>query len=207
MKTSRAWPIRESLRHLWQYVQRESALWRWKCQYFWTTLLRLQPVIKAALTLKRQEAGLFCCFAHCITRLEERTQLAGTSNQNFRSRIPQPRVLQNRHPFSLWQIGNSTSNTKNTRTRTADRDTSVPSDSSGNPSCPTCGALQVRAGLFVPESMPACPISDEVNRSSRVNLNHRDIPCFIEKPGGLMRLVGVLDRALLRVYGLIGIDS
>ena len=62
-KTARAWAIKESLRHFWVYQRRGWAAKHFKRWYFWATHSRLQPVIDAARTLKRHEAGLMSYFA------------------------------------------------------------------------------------------------------------------------------------------------
>jgi transposase len=67
LKTARAWAIKESMRHFWEYKHRGWAERHWRSWYFWATHSRLQPVIDAARTLKRHEAGLLSYFAHTIT--------------------------------------------------------------------------------------------------------------------------------------------
>ena len=73
LKTGRAWAIKENLRH------------------FWATHSRLQPVIDAAHTLKRHEAGLLSYFAHRITNagaesLNARIQAIRVSARGYRNR-------------------------------------------------------------------------------------------------------------------------
>jgi len=58
LKTARAWAIKESLRHLWNYRRRGWAAKHFKRRYFWATHSRLKPVIEAAKTLKRHEQGI-----------------------------------------------------------------------------------------------------------------------------------------------------
>jgi transposase len=82
LKTGRAWAIKESLRRLWNYQR------RW---YFWATHSRLQPVIDAARTLKRHEAGLLSYFAHRITNagaesLNSRIQAIRVAARGYRNR-------------------------------------------------------------------------------------------------------------------------
>jgi transposase len=67
LRTGRAWAIKESLRHFWSYQRRGWAAKHWRRWYFWATHSRLQPVIDAAHTLKRHEAGLLSYFNHRIT--------------------------------------------------------------------------------------------------------------------------------------------
>ena len=67
LKTARAWAIKESLRHFWGYQRRGWALRHWQRWYFWATHSRLKPIIEAARTLKRHEAGLLAYFPHRVT--------------------------------------------------------------------------------------------------------------------------------------------
>ena len=91
LKTGRAWAIKESLRHFWEYVQRGWALRHWNKWYFWATHSRLAPIIDAARTLKRHEAGLLSYFAHPITNagaegLNSRVQAIRVSARGYRNR-------------------------------------------------------------------------------------------------------------------------
>ncbi|MCI4673892.1 ISL3 family transposase [Candidatus Mycolicibacterium alkanivorans] len=63
LKTGRAWTIKEDLRHFWSYKRRGWAAKHFKRWYFWATHSRLKPIIDAAKTLKRHEAGLLSYFA------------------------------------------------------------------------------------------------------------------------------------------------
>ncbi|MFV0374931.1 transposase, partial [Microbacterium sp.] len=61
---------------------------RW---YFWATHSRLQPIIDAAKTLKRHEAGLLAYFAHRITNataegLNSPIQAIRVSARGYRNR-------------------------------------------------------------------------------------------------------------------------
>ncbi|MPY85897.1 MAG: ISL3 family transposase, partial [Actinophytocola sp.] len=67
LRTARAWAIKESLRHFWSYKRRGWGAKHFKRWYFWATHSRLKPIIEAAKTLKRHEAGLLSYFAHRIT--------------------------------------------------------------------------------------------------------------------------------------------
>jgi transposase len=91
LKTGRAWAIKESLRHFWSYRRRGWAARHWKRWYFWATHSRLAPVIDAARTLKRHEAGLLSYFAHRITNagaegLNSRIQAIRVSARGYRNR-------------------------------------------------------------------------------------------------------------------------
>jgi transposase len=91
LKTSRAWAIKESMRHFWEYKRRAWAQRHWKRWYFWATHSRLEPVIEAARTLKRHEAGLLSYFAHRITNagaegLNSRIQAIRVSARGYRNR-------------------------------------------------------------------------------------------------------------------------
>ena len=91
LKTARAWAIKESLRHFWCYRRRGWGTKHFKRWYFWATHCRLKPVIDAAKTLKRHEAGLLSYFAHPITNagaegLNSRIQAIKVSARGYRNR-------------------------------------------------------------------------------------------------------------------------
>lgn len=91
LKTGRAWAIKESLRHLWNYHRRGWGAKHWRRWYFWATHCRLQPVIDAAHTLKRHEAGLLSYFEHRITNaaaesLNSRIQAIRVQARGYRNR-------------------------------------------------------------------------------------------------------------------------
>ncbi|MGH3502158.1 MAG: ISL3 family transposase [Nocardioidaceae bacterium] len=91
LRTARAWAIKESLRHFWSYKRRGWAAKHFKRWYFWATHSRLKPIIEAAKTLKRHEAGLLSYFAHPITNagaegLNSRVQAIRVSARGYRNR-------------------------------------------------------------------------------------------------------------------------
>jgi transposase len=91
LKTGRAWAIKESLRHFWSYRRRGWAAKHWRRWYFWATHSRLGPVIDAAHTLKRHEAGLLSYFKHRITNataeaLNSRIQAIRVTARGYRNR-------------------------------------------------------------------------------------------------------------------------
>ena len=91
LKTARAWAIKESLRHFWSYKRRGWAAKHFKRWYFWATHSRLTPIIEAAKTLKRHQAGLLSYFAHPITNagaegLNSRVQAIRVSARGYRNR-------------------------------------------------------------------------------------------------------------------------
>jgi transposase len=67
LKTARAWAIKESLRHLWDFRLPSRALAFWKRWYYWATHSQLQPIIRAAAKLKKHEAKILNYFIHRIT--------------------------------------------------------------------------------------------------------------------------------------------
>ncbi|MBW1941784.1 MAG: ISL3 family transposase [Deltaproteobacteria bacterium] len=67
LKTGRAWAIKESLRHFWDYSYPKNAEKYFKRWYFWATHSRLKPMIKAAKTLKRHLPNILTYFKHHIT--------------------------------------------------------------------------------------------------------------------------------------------
>lgn len=67
LKTARAWAIKENIRYLWSY---QSPIWAeryWKKWYFWATHSRLEPVKKAAKTLKDHAYGIMNFFRYRIS--------------------------------------------------------------------------------------------------------------------------------------------
>jgi transposase len=91
LKTGRAWAIKESFRWFWDYRLRGWGEKHFNAWYFWATHSRLQPVIDAARTLKRHEAGLLSYFAHRITSagaegLNSKIQAIRVSARGFRNR-------------------------------------------------------------------------------------------------------------------------
>ena len=67
LKTGRAWAIKESLRHLWDYQQKGRALRYWKAWYFWATHSRLKPVVKVAKMIQEHLENVLTYFDHRIT--------------------------------------------------------------------------------------------------------------------------------------------
>lgn len=67
LKTGRAWAIKESLRHFWDYRYPKNAEKYFKRWYFWATHSRLKPMIKAAKTLKSHLSNILTYFKHRIT--------------------------------------------------------------------------------------------------------------------------------------------
>ena len=91
LKTSRAWAIKETMRHFWEYQRKGWALRHWKSWYLWATHSRLEPVIEAARTLKRHEAGLLSYFSHRITNavaegLNSKIQAIRVAARGYRNR-------------------------------------------------------------------------------------------------------------------------
>ncbi|MHB1067882.1 MAG: ISL3 family transposase [Candidatus Nanopelagicales bacterium] len=91
LKTGRAWAIKESLRHFWSYTRRGWGKKHFQRWYFWATHSRLKPIIDAAKTLKRHEAGMLSYFAHPITNagaegLNSRIQAIRVSARGYRNR-------------------------------------------------------------------------------------------------------------------------
>ena len=67
LKVGKAWAIKESFRHFWDYSYAASAEMFFKSWHFWATHSRLRPVIDAAKTLKRHADGIFAYLKHHIT--------------------------------------------------------------------------------------------------------------------------------------------
>lgn len=67
LDVSRAWAIKENLKHLWTY---HSEIWArkfFKQWYFWATHSRLEPIIKAAHTIKNHFENIVTYVHHHIT--------------------------------------------------------------------------------------------------------------------------------------------
>lgn len=67
LNVSRAWAIKENLRHLWDYHSEGWARRFFKKWYFWATHSRLKPVIKAAQTIKDHFENIVTYVHHHIT--------------------------------------------------------------------------------------------------------------------------------------------
>lgn len=67
LKVGRAWSIKENLRRLWEHTKLPEARKHFARWYFWATHSRLQPMIKAARTLKKYLWGVLNYFRHPIT--------------------------------------------------------------------------------------------------------------------------------------------
>jgi transposase len=79
------------LRHFWSYKRRGWGAKHFARWYFWATHCQLQPIIDAAKTLKRHEAGLLSYFEHRITNagaegLNSRIQVIKVSARGYRNR-------------------------------------------------------------------------------------------------------------------------
>ena len=66
-KVGRAWAIKESLRRLWHYVYPASGWKFWKRWYFWATHSRLEPIRKAAETVRRHIDNILTYYQHSVT--------------------------------------------------------------------------------------------------------------------------------------------
>jgi transposase len=67
LKTSRAWALKESLRPFWDYKYAKWAEGFFDRWYYWATHSRLDPMIRAAKTLKSHLPNLLTFFKHRIT--------------------------------------------------------------------------------------------------------------------------------------------
>jgi transposase len=67
LKVGRAWAIKESLRRLWHYVYPVSGWKFWKRWYFWATHSRLEPIRKAAETVRRHIDNILTYYQHPVT--------------------------------------------------------------------------------------------------------------------------------------------
>jgi len=67
LKVARAWAIKESLRRLWHYAYPASGWKFWKRWYFWATHSRLEPIRKAAETVRRHINNILTYYQHPVT--------------------------------------------------------------------------------------------------------------------------------------------
>lgn len=67
LKVSRAWSIKENIRHLWGYSSKTWALKFFKDWHFWATHSRLKPIIKAAKFIKSHLRNILTYLKHRIT--------------------------------------------------------------------------------------------------------------------------------------------
>ena len=67
LKVGRAWALKEALRRLWHYVYPASGWTFWKRWYFWATHSRLEPMRRAAETIRRHIANIVTYYQHPVT--------------------------------------------------------------------------------------------------------------------------------------------
>ena len=67
LKVGRAWAMKEALRRLWHYVYPASGWKFWKQWYFWATHSRLEPIRKAAETVRRHIDNILTYYRHPVT--------------------------------------------------------------------------------------------------------------------------------------------
>jgi transposase len=66
LKVGRAWAVKEALCRLWHYVYPTSGWKFWKRWYFWATHSRLQPIQKAAETIRRHIDNILTYYQHPV---------------------------------------------------------------------------------------------------------------------------------------------
>lgn len=91
LKTARAWAIKENIRHLWDYKSLAWAEKYWKKWYFWATHSQLEPIKKAAKTLKNHLYGIMNFFGHRISNagaegINSRIQMLWNAACGFRNK-------------------------------------------------------------------------------------------------------------------------
>ena len=67
LKTARAWMLKETLRHLWDFRSPSRAAGYWRRWYYWASHSRLLPMMRAAKKLKKHEKRILNYFTHRIT--------------------------------------------------------------------------------------------------------------------------------------------
>lgn len=90
LKVGRAWALKETFRHFWDYVRESAAASFFRTWYFRATHSRLPPLIAVAKMLKRHLVGLLAHCAHAITNavtegLNSKIQAVKASARGFRT--------------------------------------------------------------------------------------------------------------------------
>jgi transposase len=91
LKTARGWAIKELLRDFWTYRSKAWAKKFFRNWYFWATHSRLEPMVKAAKTLKRHLVNILTWFKHRISNataegLNSKIQMVKEMACGFRNR-------------------------------------------------------------------------------------------------------------------------
>jgi len=91
LRTSRAWAIKESLRKFWEYRYAKNARSYFQRWYFWATHSKIEPIIRAAKTIKRHLANIMTYFKYHITNataegLNSKIQMVKMMACGFRNR-------------------------------------------------------------------------------------------------------------------------
>ena len=103
LKVGRAWSIKESFRHFWNYHYRGAAKGFFQHWYFWATHSKLKPVIDAAKTIKRHLEGILAYLKHRITNAV--TEGLNSKIQSIKSNARGFRNFQNYRIAILFHCG------------------------------------------------------------------------------------------------------
>jgi len=103
LKVGRAWSIKESFRHFWDYRYYGAASNFFKDWYYWSTHSRLRPIIEAAKTLKRHLTGIMAYLKHHITNAV--TEGLNSKIQSIKSNARGFRSFQNYRTAILFHCG------------------------------------------------------------------------------------------------------
>jgi transposase len=103
LKVGRAWSIKESFRHLWDYRYKEAAKSFFQSWYFWATHSKLRPIINAAKTIKRHIKGTLAYLKHHITNAV--TEGLNSKIQSIKSNARGFRNFQNYRIAILFHCG------------------------------------------------------------------------------------------------------
>jgi transposase len=90
LKVGRAWSIKETFKHFWDYSYIGAAQRFFKSWYYWATHSKLKPIIEAARTIKRHLVGIMAYLKHHITNavaegLNSKIQLLKANARGFRN--------------------------------------------------------------------------------------------------------------------------
>lgn len=103
MKIGRAWSIKETFRHFWNYRYWGAAKSFFKSWYYWATHSKLKPIIEAAKTLKRHITGIFAYLKHHLTNAA--TEGLNSKIQSIKSDARGFRNFQNYRVAILFHCG------------------------------------------------------------------------------------------------------
>ena len=91
LKTARAWALKDLAMRLWNYISRTWATKRWEQWYAWAIRSRLEPIKKAARTLKQHLWGIINAILLKVTNggaesINSRIKMIKIRSRGFRNK-------------------------------------------------------------------------------------------------------------------------